>query len=186
MPIKYGLIAEDASDIEVIKKLAKKVSGKGISASHFVGKGCGPIRKKALGWCKAFAIKGCTQILLVHDRDKSDVAILTAALQDVLQPAPQLRKVVVVPSEELEAWLLSDHEAIKKALNLRKAIKEEHHPERIESPKEYLGAAVWKVSLKTVQYVNAVHNPVIADHIDIARISRKCPSFRPFVDFFSA
>ena len=186
MAVKYGLIAEDASDIEVIKKLAKKLCGKNISSSQFVGKGCGPIKRKAVAWCKAFATKGCSQILLVLDRDRHDADQLRSQLIDVLSVAPQARKVVVVPSEELEAWLLSDHSAIKVALNLRKPIKEEHHPEQIASPKEYLGAAVWKISNKTVTYVNAIHNPLIADHIDVARISKKCPSFRPFAEFFGA
>lgn len=186
MAVKYGLIAEDASDIEVIKKLAKKICGKNISSSHFVGKGCGPIKRKAVAWCRAFATKGCSQILLVHDRDRHDYDLLRSELTDVLAVAPQAKKVVVVPSEELEAWLLSDHSAIKVALNLRKAPKEEHHPERIASPKEYLGAAVWKISDKTVNYVNAIHNPLIAEYIDVARISRKCPSFQPFADFFAA
>ena len=186
MAVKYGLIAEDASDIEVIKKLAKKVCGRNISSSYFVGKGCGPIKRKAVAWCKAFATKGCSQILLVHDRDRHDVDLLRFQLNGVLSLAPQSKKVVVVPSEELEAWLLSDHSAIKMALNLRKAIKEEHYPEKIKSPKEYLGAAVWKVSNKTVNYVNAIHNPLIADHIDVARISKKCPSFKPFAEFFGA
>lgn len=114
MSNKFGLIAEDASDIEVIRRLAKKVSGKNISAAHFVGKGCGPIKKKIAGWCKAFATKGCTQILLVHDRDRNDSAILMKQLNDILVQAPQARKLVVIPSEELEAWLLADHQAIKR------------------------------------------------------------------------
>lgn len=184
MSVKYGLIAEDASDIEVIKMLAKKISGKNISSSYFVGKGCGPIKKKAVGWCKAFETKGCKHILLVHDRDRNDAKKLMKQLTEVLEVAPQASKVVVIPNEELEAWLLSDHLAIKTALKLRKAIKEEHHPESISSPKEYLGAAVWKVSEKTVTYINAVHNPMIAEHIDISRIKKKCPSFGPFADFF--
>lgn len=69
---------------------------------------------------------------------------------------------------------------------MRKAIKEEHHPETIASPKEYLGDAVWKTSQKTINYVNAVHNPIIADHIDTKKILKKCPSFRPFSEFFAA
>lgn len=186
MSVKYGLIAEDVSDIDVIKRLARKISGKNISASHFTGKGCGPIKKKAVRWCKAFEAKGCKQILLVHDRDRHNAAALRAQLTQVLELAPQAMKVVVIPNEELEAWLLSDHLAIKTALNLRKAIKEEHHPENITSPKEYLGAAVWKISEKKVIYVNAVHNPLIAEHVDVNRVLKKCPSFKPFVDFFKA
>lgn len=184
MAIKFGLIAEDASDIEVIKKLAKKICGKNIAASHFVGKGCGPIKRKAVAWCKAFATKGCNKILLLHDRDRNNADKLRAQLTEIISTAPQTKKVVVIPSEELEAWLLSDHAAIKAALNLRKPINEEYHPEDINSPKEYLGAAIWKISEKKVTYINAIHNPIIADYIDVARISRKCPSFKPFEEFF--
>jgi hypothetical protein len=183
MAVKYGLIAEDASDIAVIKLLAKKISGKNISTSHFVGKGCGPIKKKAAAWCKVFHNKGCTQILLVHDRDRNDAKKLSDQLTKILADAPQAKKVVVVPSEELEAWLLSDHLAIKSALKMQKPIKEEHHPERINSPKEYLQDVVWKVSGKT--YVNAIHNPMIAEHIDVKKIAKKCPSFKPFSTFFT-
>lgn len=184
MAVKYGFIAEDASDVEVIKRLAKKITGKNVSASHFVGKGCGPIKKKAVGWCRAFEIKGCTQILLVHDRDRNDAGALATQLEGILEAAPQRKKVVVVPTEEMEAWLLSDHIAITAAMKLKKRLKEEHHPETIASPKEYLGAEVWKVSNKTVNYVNAIHNPLIADHIDVSVIKKKCPSFEPFVRFF--
>lgn len=184
MVVKYGLIAEDKSDIEVVKILARKVTGRAISAAYFVGKGCGPIKRKAPGWCKDFAIKGCTQILLLHDRDRNDAAKLRTTLEAVLEQVPQEKKVVVIPTEELEAWLLSDHKAIEQALKLRGAIAEEHHPELIASPKEYLGGQVRKVSQKTVEYINSVHNPLIAEKIDVRSISRKCPSFVPFASFF--
>ena len=182
---KYGLIAEDNSDIKVIKVLAKKISGRNITAAQFVGKGCGPIRRKAPGWCKAFHKKGCTQILLVHDRDRGDADKLMAELEAILKAAPQQRRVVVVPTEEIEAWLLSDHGAVKAALNMRQAFKEIHHPETVKSPKEHLGDLVWKASDKKITYVNSVHNPLIAEHTDIRKISKKCPSFKPFEKFFA-
>jgi len=184
MTVKYGLIAEDNSDIKVIKVLAKKVSGRNITSAQFVGKGCGAIRRKAPGWCKAFHEKGCTQILLVHDRDRSDAAKLQAELEEILKDAPQPKRVVVVPSEEIEAWLLSDQGAIKTALNMRQAFKEVHHPETVKSPKEHLGDLVWKASGKKITYVNSVHNPLIAELADIKSISKKCPSFKPFEKFF--
>ena len=182
---KYGLIAEDNSDIKVIKVLARKVSGRNITSAQFVGKGCGPIRRKAPGWCKAFHEKGCTQILLVHDRDTSNADALRVELESILKEIPQPRRVVVVPSEEIEAWLLSDHAAVKVALNMRQAFKEVHHPESVNSPKEYLGDLVWKTSDKKITYVNSVHIPLIAEHIDIKELSRKCPSFKPFEKFFA-
>ena len=37
-----GMIAEDISDIEVLRILATKLTTKRFRVSHFVGKGCGP------------------------------------------------------------------------------------------------------------------------------------------------
>lgn len=181
---RVGLIAEDLSDVEVLKKLAKKITGKAISSSHFVGKGCGPLKRKTPGWCKSFQLKGCTRVLLVHDLDGNDVDVLRRSLKESLANAPQAKKLVVIPTEEIEAWLLSDVAAIARALNLKKPIKVVHHPEKIASPKEFIRDSVWRVSNKTVQYVNSVHNGLIADHIDIAEIHAKCPSFRAFSAFF--
>ncbi len=184
MANKIGIIAEDMSDVEVIKILAKKISGNNVSADQHVGKGCGPLKKKAPGWCKSLLTKGCTRIIMVHDRDRNNAEQLREQLEEVLASAPQATKVVVVPEEELEAWLLSDTEAIKKAMNLQKSIKTVHHPEAIDSPKEYIRDQIYNKSSKKVQYVNSVHNKLIAEEIDIQLVIKKCPSFGPFHIFF--
>lgn len=184
MSQRIGIIAEDMSDIEVIKILAKKISGKNISADQHVGKGCGPLRRKAVGWCRSLLTKGCTKIILIHDRDRNNATELRKLLEAVLDDAPQSTKVVVVPEEELEAWLLSDAAAINKAMNLQRGIKTVNHPETISSPKEYIRDQVYKQSNKKVQYVNSVHNKLIASELDIGLIKAKCPSFKPFHVFF--
>jgi len=185
MPVTFGIIAEDFSDVEVVKKFAKKLLGRNISTRYFVGKGCGQIKKKLRGWCNALEIKGCSQVILVHDLDRRNAETLRAQLQSELNLAPQKKKVLVVPIEELEAWLLSDHLAIKAALKLRRAIKEEHHPERVPSPKEHLGRLILKASDGKVTYVNTVHNTLITDHVDISLVKKKCPSFLPLAQFFT-
>lgn len=183
---RIGLIAENLSDIEVIKRLAKKVTARPMSFSHFVGRGCGPLKRKTPAWCNNLHLKGCTRILLVHDNDRNDHQDLRRALEDAIAAAPQKDKVIVIPTEELEAWLLSDESAIGRALNLAKPPKSVQHPEKIASPKEYLQKAVRQASGKKTQYVNSVHNQTIADNIDIRLVARKCPSFRPFETFFQA
>ncbi|WP_146123518.1 DUF4276 family protein [Burkholderia multivorans] len=142
MAAKIGIIAEDLSDIEVIKLLARKLTGASLSTAHFIGKGCGPLRKKTPGWCKSLIQKGCTQILLVHDLDRNDAAELRLKLETILQAATTVKQAVVIPSEELEAWLLSDASAIMTAMKLPKAFKAVHHPETVDSPKEYIRDAV--------------------------------------------
>lgn len=185
MTHKIGIIAEDMSDIEVIKILAKKVSGKAISSCHFVGKGCGPLKRKTPGWCKSLMTKGCAQIIMIHDRDRNNAQQLRDQLEAILGQAPQPTKVVIIPEEELEAWLLSDTAAIAAALKLRNKIKQVNHPETVGSPKEFIRDTVYKTSDKKVQYVNNVHNKLIAQLANTDLIKKKCPSFRPFVNFFS-
>lgn len=185
MTHKIGIIAEDISDIEVVKILAKKVSGKTISTCHFVGKGCGPLKKKTLGWCKSLMTRGCNQIILLHDRDRNNTQQLRSQLEAILGQAPQPTKIVIIPEEELEAWLLSDTSAITAALKLRSKIKQINHPETVDSPKEFIRDVVYKISEKKIQYVNNVHNKLIAQLANADEIRRKCPSFRPFANFFS-
>jgi hypothetical protein len=85
MPAKIGIIAEDPSDVEVLKLLARKITGKSVSTAHFTGKGCGPLKKKTPGWCKDLAHKGCTKILLVHDLDRNDAKALRTTLEAILE-----------------------------------------------------------------------------------------------------
>lgn len=186
MPTKIGIIAENVSDVEVLKLLARKLTGKPVSTAYFIGKGCGPLKKKTPGWCKDLAHKGCTKIMLVHDLDRNDAKTLRAGLEEILQKSTAFKQAVVIPAEELEAWLLSDTCAITSALNLRKTLKVVHHPETVPSPKEYIRDGVWKISNRTTTYVNSVHNKLIAEQIDIQSIQKKCPSFHDFSNFFSS
>ena len=185
MVVKIGLIAEDQSDIDVIKMLGRKLAGRSLPTAQFVGKGCGPIKRKTRGWCQNFHLKGCTAVLLVHDLDRNDQVQLRKVLEQVVSESTTLRQAVAIPVEELEAWLLSDCEAIASALKLAKPLKTVTHPEQISSPKEYIRNCVYRASNKKVQYVNSVHNALIAERIDVNLIQKKCPSFEPFAAFFA-
>lgn len=181
---KIGIIAEDISDVEVLKILGRKISGKAVNSSHFVGKGCGPLKRKTPGWCQSLSTKGCDFILLVHDRDRNNAGTLRSQLESILKNAPQSEKIVVIPEEELEAWLLSDSNAINLALKLDGKFKQVNHPETINSPKEFIRDHVYKVSNKGKNYVNSVHNKIIAEFIDTNLISQRCPSFQKFAEIF--
>ncbi len=172
-----GFIAEDLSDIEVIKILIKKISSKNYSSAHFVGKGCGPIKKKIPGWTKVFQFKGVDSLLVVHDLDKNNEGELRESLESLVNNTPFHTKAVVIPKEELEAWLLCDEDAIHKALNLEKRPKAILHPEKIVSPKEHLRDLTESHSKgRQKQYVNTIHNKLIAKEISSPKLN-KCPSF---------
>lgn len=178
MSVHIGIIAEDNSDVTVITTLMKKITTKRFKAVHFVGKGCGPLKRKTPAWCKVLSQKGCKSVLLVHDRDRNDYKDLQKKLTNLLAESPQEIKAVVIPSEELEAWLLSDPAALKSAMNLVSQPKKIAHPERIKSPKEFLGKVITENSKgKVKQYVNAVHNLLIAEKVSVNEIKSLCPSF---------
>ncbi len=178
-----GVIAEDMSDVEVIKILLKKMTKKSFTTAQFVGKGCGPLKKKIPGWCKAFKNKGVQAVLVIHDLDKNDAQELRTKLESMLPANVFANATVVIPTEELEAWLLSDEKAIKTAMKLQTSPKKIHHPEQITSPKEYLAALVKQHSKNGLkQYVNAIHNSKIADELLIQHLN-KCASFAEFTAF---
>lgn len=182
-----GIIAEDDSDVEVLKILTKKLTKRRFSTSQFTGKGCGPLKRKTPGWCKALAHKGCQSVVLVHDLDRNKSVELRKQLELILSSVDMEHKFVVIPAEELEAWLLCDPDALKKAMNLTKLPKKIHHPEAIVAPKERMETIVKSHSKgQSKQYVNTVHNRLIAGETDVAKILAGCPSFSHFQAFITA
>lgn len=175
--VRIGVIAEDVSDVEVVVQLLRKLTRRRFSTSHFIGKGCGSIKKKALGWCRAFHDKGCVSAVLVHDRDRHTETQLRMELERVVANAA-VGTTVVIPVEELEAWLLADCQAIKQAMNLAEVPPTIASPESVPSPKERLASLVEQFSRSgQKKYVNTVHNTRIAEFISVAEVSKRCLSF---------
>ncbi len=182
--LQIGVIAEDRSDVDVIRCLIGKLTSRQFSTPYFVGKGCGPLQRKVPAWCKALESKGCGAITLIHDLDRNDPAQLRKKLETILTRATTRINAVVIPTKELEAWLLADMDALRATFNLVKTPKVIHHPETIASPKEHLGEIIRKNSKeKRRRYVNSVHNLTIAKHVSEKKILAKCPSFRVFGNF---
>lgn len=183
-PKRVGLIAEDESDIESLKELLKKITGKSnISFRHFVGRGCGKIKRKAKDWAKELESKGCKVLILVHDLDKNKYDDLYKQIDCSLHPYVINETLINIPIEEMESWLLADEEAIKKALKLKKITKVYHKPESVTSPKEVLAKEIEKASDKTKIYLNTKHNALIAKSLNIDCVKKKCKSFEALCDF---
>ena len=178
-----GIIAEDMSDVEVIKILLKKIATRRFATVQFVGKGCGPLKRKIPGWCAAFKNKGVKSVLIVHDLDRNNALELHDKLSKLVPDLVFAHTAIVIAIEELEAWLLSDMQAIKDALNLVSIPRVINHPENIASPKEHLGDIIKTHSKGRLKiYSNTIHNSLIANKIEISELS-KCVSFSKFNDF---
>ncbi len=184
IPKRVGLIAEDESDIEALKELIKRITGKpNIGFKHFVGRGCGKIKRKADDWAKQLKSRGCKVLIVIHDLDKNNHEELYKLIHDNLHPFVINDTLINIPIEEMEAWFLSDEKGLKKALNLKKSTRVFHHPETIISPKEMLGREIEKASNDTKIYLNTKHNTIIARSIDIDIVKAKCNSFKKLHDF---
>ena len=139
-----GVIAEDDSDVEVVGELIKKiVPEKRYTISSFVGHGCGKIQGKCFQWAGILKTKGCSTLILLHDLDERILAELDFELCHALAQCSIPKHIVVIPIREIEAWLLSDNLAIKKAMNLGKNVPRIADPQSDANPKRRLGEIIY-------------------------------------------
>lgn len=181
-----GIIVEDNSDFLAIKELIKRISKKdNLTFKKFVGNGCGRIKSKCLAWSENLHRRGCNMLLLIHDLDRKTLNDLNSELKKELDDSPITNKLICIPVEELEAWLLSDPKTLKDIFKLKRLPKIGNKPELISSPKEKLGEFIYACSDKKVRFLHTKHNQVIASKIPIELIDKKCPSFKPFNKFIA-
>lgn len=182
-----GIIAEDDSDVDSARVLVHRIANNDkIGVRKFIGKGCGKIKRKCNAWANQLNRKGCTTLVLIHDRDDNKLDELRRIIESALTPCPIKNHLICIPVQEFEAWLLSDPEAIKTSLNLRKKPIIKGLPEQINSPKEYLGQLIHQASNGEKIYINTKHNVRIAEVLSIEEAKRHCPSFIPFYDFIKS
>jgi len=180
---RIGVIAEDSSDVDVAKELIKKIkSSNSFCVRHFAADGCGKLRNKCRAWAHQLHLKGCSVLLLIHDLDKRKLAQLRGDLIAALSPCPIAKHAIIIPIEEIEAWLMCDAKALKRVFSLKKSPNLPGNPEYLVSPKEKLESLIWRVSGKTKRYINTVHNAAIAKQATVSSL-RKCPAFHEFERF---
>lgn len=175
---KIGVIAEDKSDIEVINEILEKyVQAKSFKIKKFVGNGCGKLRNKCSVWAKQLAAEGCEHIFLFHDLDRNSLVELRKTLEQKIPVSMFPNSLIVIPVEEIEAWLLADESAIQRVFNMKNKLVRVNNCEQVGSPKEYIKALVWKNSKK--KYLHTIHNRKIANLAVLDNLKR-CSSFKEF------
>lgn len=180
--LRIGIIAEDDSDVEVISELIGKiVPQNSFRIKKFLGRGSGKLRHKCAAWATNLVKQGCQTVLVIHDLDDFDVDELKTELENKLIASMSEKWLVAIPIHEIEAWLLYDASALKRAFRMQRLPKLPSDPQAIDDPKKHLGKLIGESS-KT-RYVHTIHNKRIAREIAINKI-RKSPSFLPVVKFF--
>jgi Domain of unknown function (DUF4276) len=182
----FAVLAEDKSDadslVEIIKKLlddpSATVRQKGFS-------GCGELCRKASSYILHFAEQGATRFIICHDSDGNPPDEIRAKVRKALSgKAGKLKHcLIVVPVQEIEAWLIADEEAIKKVIPSMK-LKSQGKPEGIASPKEWLINQSRKGRSRPL-YDPPTYNVKIAKELNTEKVSKKCPSFSELADFVS-
>lgn len=179
--MKIGIIAEDDSDVGVLREITLTLlRPRNVGFSRFVGDGCGKLRRKCGAWARNLVQQGCPWVVVVHDLDAWNEKQLRTHLEQAIGPAQAKASIVLIPRREIEAWLLYDCGAIAAAFHERALPKLPGNPESLTDPKKYLRDLVWKKYRR--EYLNTVHNPKIAKHIDPA-VLRGSASFSPHIDF---
>lgn len=181
MSKRIGIIAEDASDVDVVTNiLGKYVDRSKFSVRKFVGNGCGKLRNKCDSWAKTLFESGCHHVLVFHDLDRQDEMALRNLLQKKVPVKKFPRSLIVIPIEEMESCLLSDEAAIRDVFHLKKSPPRIENCETINSPKEHLTKLIWSIGKK--RYLNTAHNSKIAEKVTIDNL-RRCQSFKSFDDY---
>lgn len=182
MTYKVGIIAEDDTDVAVLRELISKIArGKSFSIKKFAANGCGKLVGKCYQWSVVLKSRGCEFLIVLHDLDERQETQLRQQLENVLNTSPIRKRLVVIPIKEVEAWLLSDHKAIEKAMNLKQKIDKVPNPQSIANPKKYLSDLILLKSGKVKHYLTS-DNSKIAQKIDVSNL-RRCSSFLPFESF---
>jgi uncharacterized protein DUF4276 len=179
--MNIGIIAEDESDVAVIKELTSSLLGPYcVGFKHFLGGGSGKLRRKCAIWARILVHKGCAWIAVLHDLDENFEETLRAELEDAIAPAGAEASVVLIPRREIEAWLLYDSSAIAVAFKETRRPPLPGKPESLQDPKKSLRDLIWRRYKK--EYLYTVHNSRIAEHIDTSLL-RTSGSFAPHFRF---
>jgi hypothetical protein len=180
----YGILGEDSSDADTLKVLVRRLAiDQSLSIKTKGFNGCSEMLRKGAAHLRAFANLGCTQFVICHDADESDPSVINEKVMSQIVRKAEISQgyCVIVPVQELEAWILADIQAVSKVFTSWKP-QPISNPEGIRSPKEYL-EKLSQASNHKPRYAHAVHNARVAEHLDIDLVMTKCPSFLPLATF---
>jgi len=181
--MKIGVIAENKSDVDVLYELTcKLINENTFSFKKFVGQGCGKLRRKCAKWAEHLFKQGCSYLVIVHDLDRHNESELRRKLAGAVINTNYDAHLILIPTREIEAWLLTDANALQEVFKLSKVPKLPGQPESLIDPKKELEDLIRKSEKKV--YVNTAHNKKIAAAMSIEK-AKMCKSFCPYPTFVS-
>ncbi len=186
---RIGVLAEDATDCDVVAVLVRRIAKEVTSAQIGIDKhstgGCAELRRKARVKMQQMVGEGCAAAIVVHDLDLNpnnyelnDEAALRRRLEAIEVP-PALTRLICIPVEEVEAWFWADL-AVVQIVGRGKG-KDHPSPHLIKQPKEQLQRLSAAANGKPRYSTN--NNQALAEKLDLAICAKRCSSFRALYDF---
>ena len=180
----YGILAEAVSDVDTLKVLIRQLAGDQTISIRGKGFGsCGDLLKKGSNCLKEFSNSGCSRFIIAHDADqRKPKEVMSGLIGKIVKPSGVKSSIcLLVPVQEIEAWLLADLEAVSNIIPSWKP-ESETNPESKPEPKEYLERLSRDANSRP-RYRHTIHNPKLAEKINLEKVSKCCPSFRPLEAF---
>jgi hypothetical protein len=180
----YGILGEDDSDVQTLKVLVKRLAGNESLRVKTKGYGgCGEMLRKGARQLQLFRSLNMTRFIVCYDADGPDPEPKRQlVVRKIAEPSGlESGWCVVVPVQELEAWILADIEC---AVNIFPSWRPSpiDNPEAIPEPKEFV-EKLSRDSRKRPRYSHAIHNEKMALHLDLKKVAAKCPAFKVLRDF---
>ena len=183
----YGVLGEDKSDVATLKVLIRKLADdKSIPIKTKGYRGCGEMLKEGSKQLKLFAKLGCNRFIVCYDADNEkpnnryQEVVKRIIKKSGLTGLEKEMICIIIPVQEIEAWILADIEAVTHIFKNWHP-KPISNPEFIESPKEYI-EKLSRDAKKRPRYNHATHNEKVAQHLNLEKVSQKCPSFNSLVE----
>jgi len=180
----FAVVGEDKSDVEMINVLIKRISGnKGISVKKKGYSGCAEMLIKGAKQIKSFSELGCTKFIIGYDSDRDKAkARYEEIVHKIIKPsAVDGIFCALVPTQEIEAWILADLPAVSKIIPSWRPTEKFPNPESCNDPKELL-EKLSRTQQHRPLFSHATHNPRVAEHLDLKIVAEKCSSFIPLYD----
>jgi hypothetical protein len=184
----YVVIAEDTMDVNCLKILIKKILNK--PSISIEGKGfgsCGDMLNKGAKFLSLYEKQeSYRKVIICHDRDKySKEEVYKRVVSNIISSAKLKNKLIciLIPTEEIEAWILADMAAIVKVFPSFVPPKQPFfNPEKEPDPKEKIKGLLNKNKPRPL-YMDTNDNKKIIEELDLDAVKKKCPSFAELHEF---
>jgi len=188
--VNYAILGEDSSDTATLAVLVRRL----YAIKYPTRKVVPVVQRGYSGWAQ-LCRKGAREISALHKLGWRRFVVCIDA--DGVNPKPRYDKaytsivrkakvpktwLIIVPVQELEAWILADIEQVSNIIPSWHPVPITN-PKGIASPKEHLRRLSRDPVNKYIRYKEAKDNPRMANHLRIEIVASKCRSFRSLIAF---